>query len=271
MTASRRRPALYSIAGYDPSGGAGVLLDVRVFEALGFRGCGILTALTVQNTSRVAAVVPLTPGFVLEQFETLRRETRPAGLKLGMAGSLENLRAACRILERSRGVPRVIDPVLKSSSGAALLDREGAVRFVDEVAGRAELITPNLEEAALLAGMRICDLEDMKEAARRIHVRTGMACLVKGGHLRGPATDVLFDDAGFTVFEKPRLGKKVHGTGCCFASAALASLARGLGPRDACRMAVRFTGEAIRTAEPASGKTGVVVLGSAAKKRARKA
>lgn len=269
MTATRRRPALFSVAGYDPSGGAGVLLDVRVFEALGFRGCGILTALTVQNASRVATVVPLAPGFVLEQFEMLRRETRPAGLKLGMAASLENLRAACRILERSRGVPRVIDPVLKSSSGAALLDRQGALRFLDEIAGRAELITPNLEEAALLAGTPVRCLDDMKEAARRIQVRTGMACLVKGGHLRRTAIDVLFDGDGFTVFEKPRLEKKVHGTGCCLSSAALAGLARGLGLRDACRLAVRFTGKAIRTAEPASGKVGVIVLERATKSRTR--
>jgi hydroxymethylpyrimidine/phosphomethylpyrimidine kinase len=200
----------------------------------------------------------------MEQFAALRRETRPAGLKLGMAGSLANLRAACRILERSKGVPRVIDPVLRSSSGAPLIDRKGAAGFLDEVAGRAELITPNLEEAGLLAGTRVRDLADMKEAARRIHGRTGMACLVKGGHLSGTATDVLFDGAGFTVFEKPRLGKKVHGTGCCLASAALAALARGLGPREACRLAVRFTGEAIRTAETASGRVSIIVLGRAA-------
>jgi len=245
---------LVSIAGYDPSGGAGVLLDVAVFERLGFAGAGALTAVTVQDSARVSRVLPLPARRVEEQFRALRRANPVAGIKVGMQGTRENLEAVAGILSRHKKVPRVVDPVLRSSLGALLL-RKGAWRgFLDAFTMKADLITPNLYEAEVLTGRPVRDIEEMKEAAERIWLWTGLACLVKGGHLEGDAVDVLFDgDRRVTVFPHPRVAKDVHGTGCYLSAAILAFLARGKPMALACAMAIEELRRELAAAEPAAG------------------
>jgi hydroxymethylpyrimidine/phosphomethylpyrimidine kinase len=242
---------LLSIAGYDPSGGAGVGLDIRVFSHLGFRGAGILTSVTAQNAAEMKKTFHLPPGMVRSQYEALAGGARFGGIKTGMTGTLENLAAAARILAANPSIPRVVDPVFKSSSGAVLLEKRAVPRFLELIKARASLITPNLDEASALTSLRIRTVEDMKEAARRIH-RSGLVpCLVKGGHLHGEAVDVLFDGRAFAVFHHERLDKRVHGTGCFLSAAILGYLAGGRDLDEACRRAISLTVQAIRNAAPA--------------------
>jgi len=239
---------LLSIAGYDPSGGAGVHLDIAVFEHLDFRGYGILTSVTAQNSAKVDRVFPLPVRLVRQQYEALICETRFAGIKVGMAGSLENLAEAARILGRNPSISRVVDPVFRSSSGTRLVEAGAIPVFLKLLRGKAALITPNLDEAsALSSGQRVGTLDDMKEAARRIFDTSGIPCLVKGGHLEGQAVDVLYD-GGFRVFRHARIGKSVHGTGCFLSAAVLGYLAQGHGVEEACRRGIALTALGIRGA-----------------------
>jgi hydroxymethylpyrimidine/phosphomethylpyrimidine kinase len=251
---------LLSIAGYDPSGGAGVTLDLRVFEHFGFRGFGVLTAVTAQDARRVEAVCSLPATVVRRQMRVLGRGRRIAGIKVGMAGSLENLAAVARILAAHPAIPRVVDPVFRSSSGARLLEKGAIPEFLSLLGGKASLITPNLDEAAALSGARVETVEGMKEAARRIHEASRVPCLVKGGHLRGEAVDVLWDGRTFTIFRHARLRRNVHGTGCFLTAAILAGLAGGRGLEDACRGGIALTVRGIRKSAPAGGGRRVFVF-----------
>lgn len=242
---------LITIAGWDPTGGAGALLDLRVFERLGRPGRGVLTAVTAQSAAAVARVSPVPAAAVTAQFERLAEGLEIGGLKVGMLATAANLRAVARLLGRMDGRPRVVDPILRSSSGAALLEKKAWPRLLDAFAGRAELLTPNLGEAAVLAGCRVRDAAGMKEAAARIFARTGAACLVKGGHLEGRPADVLFDGRDYAEFSHPREARSVHGTGCFLSSAILCYLAEGRPLKEACGLAVFRVGQAIRAALPA--------------------
>lgn len=242
---------LISIAGWDPSGGAGVLLDLRVFERLGHRGSGVLTAVTAQEAGRVSRVFPMTAAAVVAQFERLAEGRAVDGLKVGMLATLANLRAVARILDRQAGRPRVLDPVLRSTSGAFLLEKKAWPRFLDAMGGKAELITPNLDEAAAMTGLPVRSVAEMKQAAEKIHLRSGLPCLLKGGHLEGQAVDVLFDGREFTAFPHVRLPRRVHGTGCFLASAILGYLAEGRPLKESCGLGIFRTGQAIRSAKPA--------------------
>jgi hydroxymethylpyrimidine/phosphomethylpyrimidine kinase len=242
---------LLSIAGFDPSGGAGLGLDIQVFRYLGFSGSGILTSVTAQNAAKLKKAFHLPPGLVRSQYEALAEGMRFGGIKTGMTGTLENLAAVARILAANPSIPRVVDPIFRSSSGATLLEKRAVPRFLGLVKGQASLITPNLDEASALTGLRIRSVEDMKEAALRIH-RSGLVpCLVKGGHLRGEAVDVLFDGSEFVVFRHERLAKRVHGTGCFLSAAILGYLAGGRDLEEACRHAIGLTIQAILKASPA--------------------
>jgi hydroxymethylpyrimidine/phosphomethylpyrimidine kinase len=247
---------LLSIAGYDPSGGAGVSLDLRVFNNLGFRGAGVLTSVTAQNTSRVEAVFHLPVGLVRKQYLALNREMQFAGIKVGMVGSLENLAGVARILAAHPAIPRVIDPVLRSSSGALLLERKAVAKFLELLKGKASLVTPNLDEASALSRLRVKSVDDMKEAARRIQESSLVPCLVKGGHLEGEAVDVLCDGGNLKVFRHVRVIKSVHGTGCFLSAAILGCLAGGCGLEEACRRGIALTARGIRKSAPADkGRT----------------
>jgi len=242
---------LLSIAGWDPSAGAGALLDIRVFERLGQRGFAVLTALTAQSPGRVHGVFPATALALKGQFGRLAEAVEIGGIKVGMLATAANLRAAAGILERSKNVPRVVDPILRSSSGALLLERPAWPRLLDALEGRADLITPNLDEAEALTRRRVRSLAEMKTAAEKIHLRSGLPCLIKGGHLEGPVADVLFDGRGFSVFPHPRAPRSVRGTGCFLSSAILCYLAEGRPLKEACGLAIFRVGRAIRAAVPA--------------------
>ena len=249
---------LVSIAGWDPSAGAGVLLDLRVFEKLGQRGFGVLAAVTAQSPERVVGVFPLPARAVAGQFESLAGGLVVGGIKVGMLATSANLKVVAGILARHAGLPRVIDPVLRSSSGALLLEKKAWPRFLETVEGKAGLITPNLAEAAALTGHPVRNAAEMRAAAERIYRRSGIPCLVKGGHLEGQAVDILFDGTEFSAFAHAKVPRNVHGTGCFLSSAILCYLAEGRPLKEACGLGIFRVGRAIRAAVP--GGEGVWVF-----------
>jgi len=239
---------LLSLAGYDPSAGAGLLLDLSVFQRLGFHGAGVATALTVQNTLRVRGVYVVRAAQVDEQYRMLRKDLVLAGLKVGMVGSRQNLRLIGRILSENANVPRVIDPVFRASSGAWLLDQKAVPLFLASIRDRASIITPNLGEASLLTGIAVKSQKDIRDAARMIFDKSGIPCLVKGGHLRGPITDLLFDGRDFRLYRHPRTSQSVRGTGCFLSASLLGFLVEGYALERACGLAIGLTLRAIRRA-----------------------
>lgn len=244
----RPPPVLVSIAGFDPSGGAGVLLDLHVIEALGFRGAAVVTAVTAQTAAGVRSFVSLPASSIKSQFEALAEDMKIAGIKVGMLGSLANLRAVAGVLSRTRAVPRVVDPVFRATSGAWLIDKRAVRSFLASISGRATLITPNLAEASLLTGRTVTSVGQMKAAALGIFEGYGIPCLIKGGQLRGRLVDVLYDGREHALFVHARSRHDVHGTGCFLSSAILGFLARGRTLHEACHLGIELTAEARRRA-----------------------
>jgi hydroxymethylpyrimidine/phosphomethylpyrimidine kinase len=242
------KKVLLSIAGYDPSAGAGVLLDLKVFARMGFHGTAVITAVTTQDTRSVRSVQALPAKLVREQYRVLAGDLSIAGLKIGMAGSSENLRAIGTILAARRDIPKVVDPVIRSSSGARLLEGAAVPELLGSIRGRATVLTPNLDEAGVLAGAPVRDIAGMKAAAETIYARCRVPCLVTGGHLEKEAVNLLYDGRRITLYGKPKIDKDVHGTGCFFSACLLGYLAQGRPLARACELATELTYAAIRAA-----------------------
>jgi hydroxymethylpyrimidine/phosphomethylpyrimidine kinase len=235
-----------TIAGSDPGGGAGLQADLRTFHRFGVHGTSVVALITVQNTVRTSRVEPVDAGLVGEQFDAVLEDLMPQAIKTGALGTAAIVEA---VASRNFSCPLVVDPVTIGKHGALLMDAHAQSVLRRLLLPRASLVTPNLDEAAVLAGMEVHDSESMREAARRIADLGVPSVLVKGGHLPGDAVDILWHDGGFTEFRSPRLETRhTHGTGCAYSAAITASLARGVGMVDAVRQAKAFVHEAIRTA-----------------------
>lgn len=240
---------LVSVAGFDPSGGAGVLLDVAVFRSFGFPGAAVLTAVTAQNSRSVQAIRNLGGRFLGRQYETLVEDVALAGVKVGMLGGLENIAVLGRILDDQRHLPIVVDPVFRSSSGRWLLEKKSIPAYLDRIKGRITLLTPNLDEAALISGRPLRRPEDMQEAALLIAERVASPCLVKGGHLAaGKVVDVLCDGQRCVPFPHGKRAEDVHGTGCLLSSSLLCYLVMRKPLIEACSLAIDFTQRAMKRA-----------------------
>jgi hydroxymethylpyrimidine/phosphomethylpyrimidine kinase len=242
--------ALLTVAGFDPTGGAGVMLDTRVFARHGFQGLGLCTALTVQNTQTFENQQCLSPELVLAQFKALDSDMDILGLKVGMLGCREHIATVSSILERHSDQPVVVDPVIQSSSGAWLLDTDALPEYLNALAGRITLLTPNLSETAWLTGSDVCTTQEMHDAAHWLYRKYRIPTLIKGGHLNDSASDILFDGRRNYVFEKARIEAQVHGTGCFLSSTILCLLVKGVPLPDACRKAGDLAAQAIRNADP---------------------
>lgn len=245
-----------SIAGSDPTGGAGVQADLQVFCARGVHGSGVITALTVQDSSKVHQVLPAFPSVVLDQLRVLLRDIRPDAIKLGMLASDDVARQVGYGLELLEGaVPIVVDPVLQASDGTTLLERRGWAALVGLLEGCA-LVTPNLSEAELLTRRDTSTRQGMEAAARAMVEEFGAkAALVKGGHREHDADDLLaIAGATGTRVEWLR-GERidagaVHGTGCALSAAITAGLARGNALEAAIDSARHFVADALRDTHP---------------------
>ena len=239
---------LLTVAGFDPSSGAGVLLDLKVFQQFQFQGMGILTSLTTQNTKEVKRILPLPSRFLWEQYKTLEADVSFSGIKVGMVGSKDNIKVISKILSRNKNIPRVVDPVFKSSSGAWLLNKGFMRDYISAIAGKASLLTPNLEEAQLISGNQIKNPEDLKAAAEKIYFQTKIPCFIKGLGIRSTIMDLLFDGTKFYAFENEKMKKRVHGTGCFLSSSILGFLAKGQPLKKACLLASNFIHQAMQKA-----------------------
>jgi hydroxymethylpyrimidine/phosphomethylpyrimidine kinase len=242
-----------TIAGSDPSGGAGIQADLKTFHQLGVYGMSVLTLVTVQNTQRVSAVQSLDPGLVAAQLDAVLEDIPPAAAKTGALGTAGIIQV---IADRAAafGFPLVVDPVMISKHGAPLLSPDARSALLGSLLPRAFLVTPNLHEAEALAGMPVADVQAMEIAARRIAELGPAAVLVKGGHLADKAVDVLYWRGTVQHLVARKIATvHTHGTGCTYSAAITAELAKGRSLPDAVEIAKRFITAAIETS-PGIGK-----------------
>jgi hydroxymethylpyrimidine/phosphomethylpyrimidine kinase len=242
------RPVALTIAGSDPSGGAGLQADLKTFHQFGVYGEAVVTLVTVQNSVRVSRVELMPRDLVLEQIAAVVEDMPPGAAKTGALGSAELVEAVARAAAEFR-FPLVVDPVMVSKHGQPLLAETAAHAIRQYLLPRAALVTPNIPEAQALTGIAILTLDDMRQAARRICEMGARAVLIKGGHGSGQeSTDILFDGAEWREFKATRIDTRhTHGTGCTFSAAITAGLARGQALGESVARAKQFIQEAIRT------------------------
>lgn len=259
MKHARALPVALTIAGSDSGGGAGIQADLKTFAALGTHGTSAITCLTAQNPRGVTGIQAATPTLVREQIEAVCSELPPQAAKTGMLFSSAIIRAVVEAWQ-DRRIPLVVDPVMVATSGARLL-QPAAVRLLqDKLFPMATLLTPNLDEAALLTGLKLASEEDLRGAARLLHERHGCAVLMKGGHLRGTrdAVDIFYDGTTELLLSAPFVrGVSTHGTGCTYSAAITAWLARGADLPTSVSHAKEFITGAIAGSQRA-GKHGVL-------------
>jgi hydroxymethylpyrimidine/phosphomethylpyrimidine kinase len=242
-----------TIAGSDPSGGAGIQADLKTFAAFGVYGASAITAITVQSTKGVEAVAPLSADLVTAQIEAVAADLAIHATKVGMLGTAAIVEAVAAAIAELDLPLVVVDPVLVSTSGDRLLDADGVQTLRLELFPRARVVTPNIPEAEALSGRRVASGDDAREAARRIHGMGAAAVVITGGHAQWDAegstpqvVDLLFDGREFHEFRVARVdSRQTHGTGCTFASAIAAALALGQELPDAVARAQQYVAGAI--------------------------
>jgi len=267
-------PVVLTIAGFDPSSGAGVTADIKTIAAHGCYGVACITAITVQSTAGVRRVEAVDPELVTETLQELASDIPIAAVHIGMLGGAKVVKAVAEFLGQKSGkagFPRtsrnklpnvVLDPILKSSSGADLLDAPGTRLLIEKLIPLADVITPNVEEAAVLTGLKVRDLDEMRAAAAKLHQMGSAAVVITGGHLE-KATDLLsfITERGVEeeVFKAERQrSNSTHGTGCAFATAMSCHLALDRGLAEAALLAKTYVTAAIAAGHPLGRGTGPV-------------
>lgn len=239
-----------TIAGFDPSGGAGISADLKTFAANNCYGVAAITALTVQNTQGVSEMRPVESALLKSSIEALMADGRIKAIKIGMLGNRANADVVKGVLDAASSIPSVLDPVVQSSSGKELLDAAGLEYVRKHLLSRVSVVTPNMMEAASLTGMKVENLEGMKAAAQKLIEMGARAVIVTGGHL-DKAIDVLWNGSGCQTFAGDKIKlDSTHGTGCTFSSAIAANLALGRQLADSIVLAKAYVTEAIRKAYP---------------------
>lgn len=230
MRAAETPPFALTIAGSDPSGGAGIQADLKTFAALDVYGATVITALTAQNTQGVTGVFSIPPAFIAEQFCSVVSDLAVAAVKTGMLGNVATVETVASLLSSGARVPVVVDPVMVATSGDVLLESAAIDAVRRLLIPCAALITPNLPEAARLLDRPEAETEaEIRAQAEALMTLGCGAVLLKGGHGRGAdATDILFDGSRHLIFRRPRVTtKNTHGTGCTLSAAIAAGLALG--------------------------------------------
>jgi hydroxymethylpyrimidine/phosphomethylpyrimidine kinase len=267
---AERPLVILTIAGFDPSSGAGVTADIKTIAAHGCYGVACITAMTVQSTAGVHRVEAVDPVLVTETLEELASDIPIAAVRIGMLGSAKVVKAVAEFLGQRSGkagltgkLPNVVlDPILKSSSGADLLDAAGTRLLIEKLIPLADVITPNVDEAAVLTGLKVTDVDEMRAAAARLHEMGSAAVVITGGHLE-KAIDLL----SFTtkngveeeVFKAERQrSNSTHGTGCAFATAMACHLALDRGLAEAALLAKTYVSAAIAAGQPLGRGAGPV-------------
>lgn len=253
------QPVVLSIAGYDPSSGAGVTADIKTLAAHGCYGVSCITALTVQSTTGVAQVEPVSGKLVGETLEVLVQDFSISAVRVGMLGSAEVVEVVAGALKKSAFPNVVLDPIFRSSSGATLLEKKGIEVLRQKLLPLCSVITPNADEAVALTGLPVGNLAEMKAAASKLHELGAKNVVVTGGDMSGTPGEKAIDllsmqtEAGCEQmdFSSERVkSKSTHGTGCAFATALAANLALGKQLSDAVVLAKAFVKKAIAHAHP---------------------
>jgi hydroxymethylpyrimidine/phosphomethylpyrimidine kinase len=254
MSKRPQLPIALTIAGSDSGGGAGIQADLKTFAALGTHGTSAITCITAQNPKSVTGIQAIRADMVVAQIEAVFAELPPAAVKTGMLYSAEIIRAVATFFSAGNRPPLVVDPVMVATSGALLLKSNAVKALTRDLLPLAALATPNLDEAQILVGAKLCTVEDLRTAAREIVRRFGCAALVKGGHLRGlnEAVDIFNDGRTELLLEAPFVrGVSTHGTGCTYSAAIAGQLALGRKLPDAVAAAKRFVTQAIAQSQRA--------------------
>jgi hydroxymethylpyrimidine/phosphomethylpyrimidine kinase len=263
---SDKPPVVLTIAGFDPSSGAGVTADIKTVSAHGCYGVACVTAMTVQSTAGVRRVEEIGPELVTETLEELAADMQIAAVHIGMLGTAKVVKAVAEFLARRSGKSKlpnvVLDPILKSSSGVDLLDAAGTKLLIEKLIPLADLITPNVDEAAALTGVRVTDLDQMRVAAAKLHEMGSKALVITGGHLEKAIDLLSFQTKRGTeqeVFKAERQkSNSTHGTGCAFATAIACHLALDRGLAEATLLAKTYVAAAIAAGHPLGRGTGPV-------------
>jgi hydroxymethylpyrimidine/phosphomethylpyrimidine kinase len=255
-------PVVLTIAGFDPSSGAGITADIKTIAAHDCYGVACITALTVQSTTGVRRVEPVDPRTITETLQELVSDLEVAAVHIGMLGSHGAVQAVAEFLEQARLAHVVLDPILKSSSGAALLDAAGIALLIEKLIPLSQVITPNLDEASALTGLPVTDIGEMRLAAAHLHSLGAVNVVVTGGHLE-KATDLLSFTTSSGVEQETfkadrQKSSSTHGTGCAFATALACHLAHGRGLPEAVLLSKAFVGAAIANAQPLGRGVGPV-------------
>jgi len=247
-------PVVLTIAGFDPCSGAGVTADIKTIAAHGCYGVACITAMTVQSTAGVRRVEPMSAALVSETLRELLSDIEVAAVHVGMLGSARVAAAVADILESEKLQNVVLDPIMKASSGADLLDREGIKLLKEKLIPLSSVVTPNIDEAAVLTGLAVTNPDQMREAAHKLHAMGARGVAITGGHLN-KAIDLL----SFTtkrgveqeIFKSDRQkSNSTHGTGCAFATAMSCHLALGRGLPEAVLLAKAYVTAAIANGHP---------------------
>jgi hydroxymethylpyrimidine/phosphomethylpyrimidine kinase len=275
---AERPPVVLTIAGFDPSSGAGVTADIKTIAAHACYGVACITAMTVQSTSGVRRVEPVDPTLLTDTLEELTADVEIAAVHIGMLGSGKVVKALADFLSRESsgktggglagrpGKARlrniVLDPILKSSSGADLLDAAGTKLMIERLIPLADVVTPNVDEAAVITGMRVTELDEMKAASAKLHEMGSAAVVITGGHLEKAIDLLSFTTARGVeqeVFKAERQrSNSTHGTGCAFATAMACHLALDRGLAEAALLAKTYVTAAISYGHPLGRGTGPV-------------
>ena len=239
-----------SIAGSDPSGGAGIQVDLKTFQALGAHGMAVPAALTIQNSRGVSGTGPIPPRVLARQIDTLLSDIRPDAIKTGMLLTKGAVSAAAKMVRQHGLHDLVVDPVIRSTSGKMLLKPEAVRAMRKELFPLALVITPNVPEAEALSGMKIRTRADRDAAAGKLLDMGPRYVLIKGGHGAGPAVDALYSDWMVYEFSTPRRKGDFHGTGCVLSSAITVFIAQGFPVEKAVEKGKQFVEKMLKKAKP---------------------
>lgn len=243
----KKVPKALTIAGSDSGGGAGIQADLKTFAALGVYGTSVITAITAQNTVGVTEVFELPPHLVAAQIDAVIQDIGAHALKTGMLANAAIIEVVAEKIKEHRLENLVVDPVMVAKSGDLLLRRDAIETLRSRLLPLAATVTPNLPEAAELTGIAVSTQRDIQEAAKRILGMGAKSVVVKGGHRRGPATDLFYDGKKFRELRAARVRtQNTHGTGCTFSAAIAANLAKGDSLEKAVLQAKRYITQAIR-------------------------
>lgn len=236
-----------TIAGSDCSGGAGIQADLKTFSAHGVFGMSVIVSVVAENTSRVISIQDITPDMIEKQIDAVFEDIEVDAVKIGMLSTHDCMKSVAAKLTHYKPRNIVIDPVMYAKNGCPLMEPEAVVTLIDTIIPLADVLTPNIPEAEIIARMKISTVDDMEAAAMKIYRMGCKAVVIKGGHSVGSALDVLYDGNKIYCFDTARIKtKNTHGTGCTFSAAVASQLAKGICVSEAVRQAKAYVTMAIK-------------------------